>query len=246
MSKNRTAESTHSNWVFNGTKGFCYRRSTLSVQCCWSVSKCVKSEVDHLKLCINRPFGRRSVQKSSAVNYKSGPGAVLESQTFQGLIVSSHQPDVCWVPGASRRTRAHQPVNHRRVVTERSLRLERWSCVTNTSRWSSRKKSAKFRHLHEHRPACCLSSYSAVPVFCMRPICLLLNLCVFACARAPRRCSSLLNGYHIHLSPKHHFAPALSSSKLPLPLTQFSTSDMFINKQMQWCDPSGLAKWNAF
>lgn len=99
MSKNRTAESTHSNWVFNEMKGFCRRRSTLSVQCCWSVSKGVKSEVDHLKLCINRPFGRRSVQKSSsaqssAVNYKSGPGAVLESQTFQGLIVSSRQPDV--------------------------------------------------------------------------------------------------------------------------------------------------------
>lgn len=43
MSKNRTAESTHSNWVFNEMKGFCCRRSTLSVQSCWSMSKGVKS-----------------------------------------------------------------------------------------------------------------------------------------------------------------------------------------------------------
>lgn len=185
MSKNRTAEFTHSNWVFNEMKGSCCRGSTVWV--CSAAEVCpkgVKSEADHPKLCINRPFGLRSVQKSysaqsPAVNYKSRPGAVLESQTFQGLIVSSHH-DVCWVPGASRSTRAHQLVNHRRVVTERSLRLERWSCVMNPSRW--KKKSAKFSHLHEHRPACCLSSYSAIPVFHMDSRCLLLNL--RACARA--------------------------------------------------------------
>lgn len=49
-------------------------------------------------------FGRfcpkSSTAQSPAVNHSSGPGAVLESQTFQGLIVSSHQADVCWVPGA--------------------------------------------------------------------------------------------------------------------------------------------------